>query len=289
MLGGCKERVSNLEFAKQKIQNYMEIRVCVHMYYLQPTARQRAESLSARDTYYLHHPRRRVYYSLGMRWTSPPTRREVTLVLFSVTVFIVSYNLDTSFRILGLDPLATQGAVLNKLGLGGASVLDKDGRRPLGWRDKLEDEIFGDWAWDEGHVAGDGAERSQSKGKGPYGALWAGRSESETLSSRSFGETTADDVIDWWGDKMPVTGLVKHVPGASSICSLELYRSNVCDPGYTILDNVFLFNGTVYLVTDTPSSFPSISSIISKSNREWKILSSSQARSGLGQYGGKYV
>lgn len=160
----------------------------------------------------------------------------------------------------------------------------------MGWRDRLEDVVFGDWAWDEDHVAGDGAERSQIKGMGPYGALWAGRAASDSLSSKAFGETTADDVIDWWGAEMPVTSLVKHVPGMLAallqVFDLLIVSFSI---GYTILDNIILFNGTVYIVTDTPTSFPSISSIVSKPDREWKILSSSLARSGLGQYGGKYV
>jgi hypothetical protein len=146
-----------------------------------------------------------------MTWTAPPDRREITLILFTVSVFIFSYNLDISLRLLGLDP-STQGAVFSKLGLGGTTAIDKDGRKPLGWRDSLENTVFGDWAWDEGHVAGSGAERSQEKGTGRYGAQWLGRSETGDVSGDIFGRTSVHDVLDRW-DSVPMTKVVKHTPG----------------------------------------------------------------------------
>jgi hypothetical protein len=149
-----------------------------------------------------------------MRWTAPPTRREITLVLFSLTIFILSYNLDTSLHFLGLDPVYKQGSYLSRFGLASTSAIASDGRKPLGWQDKLEREVFGDWRWDEGHVAGDGKERSQKKkGTGRYGALWIGRAETGVVDGDVFGNDKAHDVVNWWGNDVPKATLIEHVPG----------------------------------------------------------------------------
>jgi hypothetical protein len=63
------------------------------------------------------------------------------------------------------------------------------------------------------------------------------------------------------------------------------------------MDNVIIFNGTIFIVTDDPSSFPSLGSIASSvgnpheapSPGEWEFLSVEQARERLGSYGGMYV
>lgn len=60
------------------------------------------------------------------------------------------------------------------------------------------------------------------------------------------------------------------------------------------MDNVIMCNGTIFIVTDSPSSFPSLSSIASSADnsheapllREWEVLSVEQARDILGSYGG---
>lgn len=148
-----------------------------------------------------------------MSWKVAPTRRELTLVLFSLTVFILFYNLDTSFRFLGLDPVVSQGALLNKFGLK-KGIIGNDGRRPPGWRDPLENEIFGEWNWEEGQVAGDGAERESTKGADKYGAVWLGKAKAGAGEDQAiFGEGQASDAFLQWGDKVPETKVLKHVPG----------------------------------------------------------------------------
>jgi hypothetical protein len=97
-------------------------------------------------------------------------------------------------------------------------VIGKDGRRPPGWRDRLEDVIFGEWRWDEGHVSGDGAERSMEKGGNRYGAQWLERRASVEVSGLVYGEDRANDVIDRWEENVPHTTLVKHVPGTCQLC-----------------------------------------------------------------------
>ena len=95
-------------------------------------------------------------------WTSPPTRREISLVLFAFTIFVLTYNLETSLRIVGVSPKlsplsnlpSSLSSSLSSLGFGSNDPgLDPDGRRPIEWRDDLERVIVGDWEWNEGEIA----------------------------------------------------------------------------------------------------------------------------------------
>jgi len=193
-----------------------------------------------------------------MRWMAPPDRREITLLLFSLTVFALAYNIDHSIRLLGLDPVATQGIIYRRLGLGGSPIIDTHGRKPPGWRDNLEKDIFGDWPWDEGHVAGDGAERSQSKGTGRYGAIWLGRKETGDVGGKVFGHRTVDEALSWWGDQIPQTKLVGHVPG---MFSDTVFTEIASDFVFLGLVSVFLSCLTIYYNQDTPSSTKSFCSM----------------------------
>ena len=114
-------------------------------------------------------------------WVSPPTRREFTLLAFSLMVFVLSYNLETSLRMVGVSPSKLSTSYVGKLGTSSSMVAgtlrheltpvppqglltkdpgyDRDGRRPQAWRDSLENVIAGDWAWEEGEIAG--VERGQ--------------------------------------------------------------------------------------------------------------------------------
>ncbi|KAJ7753381.1 hypothetical protein DFH07DRAFT_824297 [Mycena maculata] len=201
-----------------------------------------------------------------MRWTASPTRREISLIIFSLTVFALSYNIDSSIRLVGLT---RQNAVLSRLGLGGRAAIGPDGRRLPGARDALEDFIYGDWAWDAEQIAGDGVERSQAKGVGRHGAMWVGKREAGPVTSRSLGPMTVDQAFQRWGDDVPHTKLVKHVPG------------------YTVIDNIILFNGSMNIVTDDSESFPSLPHmILSTDLNQWRTLSPQQARHTLGPSGG---
>ncbi|KZP18125.1 hypothetical protein FIBSPDRAFT_829640 [Athelia psychrophila] len=209
-----------------------------------------------------------------MTWRAAPTRREITLVLFSLTVFILFYNLDTSFRLLGVDPVASQSALLNKFGLS-KSIIGPDGRRPPGWRDPLENEIFGEWGWEQGQVAGDGAEREKIKGADKHGALWMGKAKTGAGEDQLiFGDGQASNAFTNWGDNVPQSRLVKHVPG------------------YSIIDSVIIVNGTFFLVTDNPSTFPTLGSISSSNENaeepprpeDWQIIGTNEAKK-LGTFG----
>lgn len=62
--------------------------------------------------------------------------------------------------------------------------------------------------------------------------------------------------------------------------------------GYTILDNVFIYNGNVYLVTDDSNNFPAVSAIVSSTGPgfgEWNLLTTKQAVDLFGEFGGVYV
>ncbi|KAF8348685.1 hypothetical protein F5887DRAFT_1249702 [Amanita rubescens] len=206
-----------------------------------------------------------------MTWFSLPDRRELTLILFSLTVYLISYNIDTSLTLLGLNPSATEGALLTRLGLGETKYIDNDGRKPEGWRDALEEQAYGKWTWDTGHVAGDGSERSQPKGMGRHGAMWVSKRMPGATTSSFLGLSTVDQALLWWHNDVPVSKLVKHAPG------------------YTIMDNVILFNKTTYIVTDNRSSFPDLTAIVATNStdyNEWKIVSVKEGKSILGKFGG---
>lgn len=77
----------------------------------------------------------------------------------------------------------------------------------------MEHQIYGKWAWDQGHIAGDGLERSQEKGVGEFGAMWLGRKEVGDLGGERFGRKGVKEGLRRWGDNVPETKLVRHVPG----------------------------------------------------------------------------
>ena len=98
-----------------------------------------------------------------MRWLSPPDKRELLLVLFSLTVFILAYNLEYEHTLRSLgwhmdseDSSALIGYYGSYLGLNpkGGDIAG-DGRKRPPWRDKWEESIFWEWPWFEGHVAED--------------------------------------------------------------------------------------------------------------------------------------
>jgi len=151
-----------------------------------------------------------------MRWTAPPDKREITILFLSLFAYFFAYNIDASLQILGIDRLATQGAVFSRLGIG-KSVIGADGRRPAGWRDSLENEIFGDWNWAKNHVAGDGAERTQLKGSGRHGAMWLDSPPVGKVDRSPLGEGAVDDAAQQWGDNMPITTVVQQAPGESFV------------------------------------------------------------------------
>jgi hypothetical protein len=143
-----------------------------------------------------------------IHWSSPLGKREIALFIFSITVFTIAYNVDSALHFLGsgfsflhFPPFST-------------SLISTDGRRPPRWRDRLETEIFGDWDWDEGHVARDRSQRSREKGQSKYGAMWLGRVETGVVAGEVFGEQVVNGVMRWWGNDLPVTSVLKHTPGA---------------------------------------------------------------------------
>jgi len=223
-----------------------------------------------------------------MRWAAPLERREVALILFSISAYLLAYNIETSLNYVGIDPVAAQGALFRTVGLGRTKVIADDGRKPYGWRDTLELSIFGHWGWQKDYIAGYGTERSQRKGTGRHGAQWMERRVARSLDSVRFGESTVNDAHRWWMDDIPTTRLVKHIPG---VFILVRSRASVkLELGYTILDNVIIHNGSIYLVTDDASSLPPTESIIETTGLGFRhgvqVLLKSDALKQLGKYGG---
>lgn len=145
-----------------------------------------------------------------MRWLAPPTRREITLLLFCATVFTLAYNLENSLRFIGFDASATQAVILSRLGYAPAAVL-QDGRRPIGWRDKLDDAIFGNHDWNDGEVLDANLDQGQPLSP-PHSAMWIGKNQLNQLWPPT-NEPGVSAGFWRWNDDVPTTTLLKHVPG----------------------------------------------------------------------------
>jgi hypothetical protein len=236
-----------------------------------------------------------------MRWTAPPTRRELVITVVALATYIIFYNIEASLRFFGLEKFISQGLTPKLWLTRGGAIIDPDGRKPAPWRDTLEEEIFGEWPWDENEVAGEGDERQQGKGEDRYGAMWSGKTFSaagQAAMHAAFGSMTVTEYMLPWTPDIPHTKLVQHIPGECNC--LSSMRSAHCSlrSGYTILDNVVVMDGILHIVSDDLDSFPSTGSIISASmnpneagdEKRLKKWSSEQASSELsGLYIGKYV
>jgi hypothetical protein len=144
-----------------------------------------------------------------MRWTAAPEKREIALIIISLVVYFIAYNFEMYMEFLGIDPVATRRVVFTGFGLGKTQVIGKDGRKPPGWRDALEIDVYGDWNWDEGHTALDDLQRSRLDVIGKDSATWSGKKD----TNERFGELTVNDALQRWEGDIPQTQLLKHAPG----------------------------------------------------------------------------
>ncbi|TFK72089.1 hypothetical protein BDN72DRAFT_378723 [Pluteus cervinus] len=241
-------------------------------------------------------------------WFSPPDRREITLILISLSIFTLSYNLDASLRLLGVEPLSAEGAVqsafLNGLGglglpvglgaLSGSKMIGRDGRKLPGRRDEWENEVWGEWEWEVGFVAGEDGKRvrsengSEEDGGGKTKAKKLSSSAAATMSGGAgtpgvtpqeerrlntdlrhkaywLDEEVRKEVVDeMWkreGGQQLLSTARNGVERDTADKGIMWWRDDVPStkvlvhlPGHTILDNVILFNGSAYLVRDQTTS-----------------------------------
>ncbi|THH03466.1 hypothetical protein EW145_g6229, partial [Phellinidium pouzarii] len=133
------------------------------------------------------------------------TRRELTLLLFALTIFLVAFNFESAVRPLRrVSTSASAFSARTLLAFHVQGILREDGRRVPQFTDELEQEILGDWE----------IEKKSVYDLGPAGIA-------EDQQHR-----------EWKSGAILSTELVAHVPG------------------FTILDNVLLLEGTLYLVHD---------------------------------------
>ncbi|TFK49178.1 hypothetical protein OE88DRAFT_1703601 [Heliocybe sulcata] len=222
-----------------------------------------------------------------MSWIAPPTRREVTLVLFCLAAFILGYNLEVSLSTVGFDA-SRRAALSKKMGMSADPGLERDGRRPKGWRDQLEMDIVGDYEWPEGEVIRTwGADHEWER----YGYDFSDLQDKDITWQHAasvlgpqkglqdvmvVGTTSPDEAKIIWKKNVPVSRIVAHVPG------------------FTILDNVFYANGTMYIVSygDLSSSLSNIASSSSDPSRapsdaEWQVIRPEHAPDILGDHGSR--
>lgn len=207
-----------------------------------------------------------------------PNRREVTLILFSVMIFVLFYNFEATFDLYSNSKLAT---AFSKPSAAGGSI---------------DTDIYGDWVSEDIHVSNSHKQQEEKEENADEDAVWI-KSDfvSEAQKQVIFGNTNVNDGFTNWGLDVPQTQLVKHVAGGCAATPHRRVTDSLLRPvGFSILDNITICNGTIYIVTDDPSSFPSLNSIASSIGNphsaphpgEWEVLSVEQARERLGSYGG---
>lgn len=199
-----------------------------------------------------------------------PNRREVTLVLFSVMIFVIFYNFDATFDLANT--------------LSGSSAAG----------DGIDTDIYGDWVSEDIHVSSIHKQQEEKEVNADDETVWI-KSDiiPEVQKQVIFGNTYVNDGFLKWDLDIPQTKLVKHAPGRVPATA----RRHVTDSpsvGFSILDDVIVCNGTIFIVTDDFSSFPPLGSIASSVGNpyeaprpgEWEVLSVERARERLGSYGG---
>ncbi|KAH9939464.1 hypothetical protein B0H21DRAFT_37354 [Amylocystis lapponica] len=163
---------------------------------------------------------------------SPPTRRELTLLLFALTVFVLSYNLETSLQLVGVNPSQLSSGYLSTIGLGTKDPgFEADGRRPKEWRDPFENLIFGEWQWDAARSLASSAGRLALAPR-PRPCTMSAR---EGLQAGVRGRTTAGSA--WWAGSPRTNSLCSGRAGAPVASAVAHV------PGFTILDNVVVLTG----------------------------------------------
>jgi len=99
-----------------------------------------------------------------------------------------------------------------------------------------------------------------------------------------------DTRLSWGTSKVPRTRIIAHVPG-NYVLAVHLFILTFLR-GWTIFDKMYIYNGTVYLVSDEPETFPdrkfmtSSGAIIEDkkvavrlpSDKDMRIISTSAAR-----------
>ena len=66
----------------------------------------------------------------------------------------------------------------------------------------------------------------------------------------------SDTRLSWRTNKVPRTKIIAHVPGESLFDIDTLHLMLKPFQGWTIIDKMYIFNGTVFLVSDEPEIFP---------------------------------
>jgi hypothetical protein len=91
---------------------------------------------------------------------------------------------------------------------------------------------------------------------------WAGHPISPPINLPQLGALEATHRT--WGDDLPPeTQILAHTPGSTSINSLSHANKSYNTLGFTMFDNLYSFNNTLFIVTSDPSSVPKPSLILS--------------------------
>lgn len=128
-----------------------------------------------------------------MALLSPPNRREVTLVLSAVMIFIVFYNFETTFDFAN-SKLAPSFSNPSEAG--------------------LDTDIYGDWVSEDIHVSSIHKQQEEKEENADEDTMWIKNDlTSEAQKQVIFGNINVNDGFMKWDLDVPQTQLVKHVAG----------------------------------------------------------------------------
>lgn len=66
----------------------------------------------------------------------------------------------------------------------------------------------------------------------------------------------SDTRVSWGTSKVPRTKIIGHVPGEHPSSDIDSTLMLTLPKGWTIIDKMYIYNGTVFLVSDEPGTFP---------------------------------
>jgi len=131
------------------------------------------------------------------------SRREITLVLCSIMIFLVFYNFDTTSNLFANPSLP--GISSNPTADGG-----------------LDMDIYGDWVSDERRISSV-HKQQEEKEDGLQRNIWLKSDRvPEAQKQVIFGDIGVNDGFMHWGKDIPETRIVKHVAG---MCAAIAYGS----------------------------------------------------------------
>lgn len=216
---------------------------------------------------YLFSPQKRAPTMISSATAFIPTRRELILLVSFLMIMMFTHTLSfsrtdegsRSLRFSGQWPF--QGSVDDGIHPGKTAA------------------AFGKLTVDD-----EDAEWKQLLEEGGLLAKLYGTNDLGSIKYEGVGrwkEVTVNDSLSRWeANNVPRTEIVTHAPGMLNqpFVLLVILIASFCLTGWTIYRNLYLLNGTWYIVTDNPSEFPLLRMMTSSGAEIWNDQESIRSR-----------